>query len=363
MSSTWGENIKLSVFGGSHTGAIGVVLDNLPPNQKIDLDAVRVQMARRAPGKDKTATTRAEADEPQILSGLLDGVTTGAPLAAIIANTNTRSKDYSDLKVHPRPGHADYTAAVRYDGANDIRGGGHFSGRLTACLVFAGAVCRQILEKRGITIGAHALRVGAAWDTPFDPVNVSAAELNALNTRFFAVQDADAEQKMRDEIECARLEADSIGGVIECAAVGMPAGIGNPMFGGVENVLASILYGIPAVKGVEFGAGFAVGEMRGSENNDPFYYDETGAVKTRTNNAGGILGGITTGMPVLFRIAVKPTPSIGQPQQTVDLTAHRAAPLTIVGRHDPCIVPRAIPVAEAATAIAILDLLRGAWRD
>ena len=204
MASTWGENIKLSIFGGSHTEAIGVVLDNLPPNEKIDMEKIRVQMARRAPGKDKTATTRLEADEPQVLSGLFNGVTTGAPLAAIIANTNTRSKDYSDLKIHPRPGHADYTASVRYDGANDIRGGGHFSGRLTACLVFAGAVCRQILECRGITIGAHAYAVGSAKDTPFDPVNVSKDDLNALNTRFFAVNSPEAEEKMRAEIEAAR---------------------------------------------------------------------------------------------------------------------------------------------------------------
>ncbi len=358
MSSTWGNNIRLSIFGGSHTGAIGVVLDNLPPKEKIDLDAVRVQMARRAPGRDKTATTRLEADAPQILSGFLDGVTTGAPLAAIIENTNTRSKDYSDLKIHPRPGHADYTAAIRYQGANDIRGGGHFSGRLTACLVFAGAVCRQILARRGVTIGAHAYAVGGVADTPFDPVSVSAAELNALNTRFFAVRDAAAEAKMRAEIERARLAADSVGGVIECAAVGVPAGVGSPMFGGIENVFASILYGIPAVKGVEFGAGFGVAAMRGSENNDPFYYDADGTVRTRTNHAGGILGGITTGMPIVFRIAMKPTPSIGVEQQTVDLEAKRDAPLTIHGRHDPCIVPRAIPVAEACAAIALMDLLR-----
>ena len=357
MSSTWGSNIKLSIFGGSHTGAIGVVLDNLPANERIDMDAVRVQMARRAPGKDKTATTRVEADEPQILSGLLDGVTTGAPLAAIIYNTNTRSKDYSDLKVHPRPGHADYTAAVRYDGANDIRGGGHFSGRLTACLVFAGAVCRQILERRGVVIGAHALQVGTAKDMPFDPVYVSAEELNGLNTRFFSVQEPAAEEAMRDQIEKARLDADSIGGIIECAAAGVPAGIGSPMFGGVENVLASILYGIPAVKGVEFGAGFGVAEMRGSENNDPFYYDENGAVRTETNHAGGILGGITTGMPVVFRVAVKPTPSIGREQKTVDLERKQNDTLTVIGRHDPCIVPRAIPVVEAAAAIALLDMM------
>ncbi len=357
MSSTWGSNIKLSIFGGSHTGAIGVVIDNLPPNERIDMELVREQMARRAPGRDKTATSRLEADEPEVLSGLLNGVTTGAPLAAIIKNTNTRSKDYDDLRVHPRPGHADYTAAVRYDGANDIRGGGHFSGRLTACMVFAGAVCRQILERRGVVIGAHAYSMGSVKDTPFDPVKVSAAELNGLNRGFFSVIDPAAEAEMREEIEAARLSADSIGGVIECAAVGAPAGIGSPMFGGVENVLASILYGIPAVKGVEFGAGFDVAKMRGSENNDPFAYDENGTVRTLTNNCGGILGGITTGMPIVFRIAVKPTPSIGVEQKTVDLSEKHDDTLVISGRHDPCIVPRAIPVAEAAAAIALLDMM------
>lgn len=291
MASTWGENIKLSIFGGSHTEAIGVVLDNLPPNEKIDMEKIRVQMVRRAPGKDKTATTRLEADEPQVLSGLFNGVTTGAPLAAIIANTNTRSKDYSDLKIHPRPGHADYTASVRYDGANDIRGGGHFSGRLTACLVFAGAVCRQILERRGITI-ARTLMRSAAQRYPVRSVNVSKDDLNALNTRFFAVNSPKAEEKMRAEIEAARLDADSIGGIIECAAVGVPAGIGSPMFGGIENVFASILYGIPAVKGVEFGAGFDVACMRGQQKITT-HFTTTKMVSscTKTNNAGGILGG------------------------------------------------------------------------
>ena len=357
MASTWGSNIKMSIFGGSHTEAIGVVLDNLPANERIDTEAIRVQMARRAPGRDKTATTRVEADEPHVLSGLLNGVTTGAPLAVVIQNTNIRSKDYSLFRTHPRPGHADYTAAVRYNGANDIRGGGHFSGRLTACLVFAGAICRQILERRGVVIGAHALQIGAAKDSTFDPVHVSADELNTLNTRFFSVKNPEAEIAMRKEIESARLDADSIGGVIECAAVGVPVGIGSPMFGGIENVMASILYGIPAVKGVEFGAGFNVAEMRGSQNNDAFRCGEDGSVYTETNNAGGILGGISTGMPIVFRVAVKPTPSIGKVQDTVDLSARKEDTLTIVGRHDPCIVPRAIPVVEAAAAIALLDLM------
>ena len=354
--NTYGERVKVTIFGESHGPAIGVVLDGVPAGEAIDMDAVRIQMRRRAPGSSDLTTHRSETDDPLVMSGILNGVTTGAPISAIF-----RNKDQNSAAYHPeipRPSHADYAATVRFGGHADLRGGGPFSGRLTACLVFAGAVCRQILERRGITIGAHAYAVGSAKDTPFDPVNVSKDDLNALNTRFFAVNSPKAKEKMRAEIEAARLDADSIGGIIECAAVGVPAGIGSPMFGGIENVFASILYGIPAVKGVEFGAGFDVACMRGSENNDAFYYDENGLVRTKTNNAGGILGGITTGMPILFRIAVKPTPSIGREQHTVDLTTKTNADLTIHGRHDPCIVPRAIPVAEAAAALALMDLLR-----
>ena len=353
--NTYGERVKVTIFGESHGPAIGVVLDGVPAGEAIDMDAVRIQMRRRAPGSSDLTTHRSETDDPLVMSGILNGVTTGAPISAIF-----RNKDQNSAAYHPeipRPSHADYAATVRFGGHADLRGGGPFSGRLTACLVFAGAVCRQILERRGITIGAHAYAVGSAKDTPFDPVNVSKEDLNTLNTRFFAVNSPEAEEKMRAEIEAARLDADSIGGIIECAAVGVPAGIGSPMFGGIENVFASILYGIPAVKGVEFGAGFDVACMRGSENNDAFYYDENGLVRTKTNNAGGILGGITTGMPILFRIAVKPTPSIGREQHTVDLTTKTNADLTIHGRHDPCI-PRAIPVAEAAAALALMDLLR-----
>ena len=357
MSSTWGNHIKLSIFGGSHTEAIGVVIDGLPAGETIDFDAILNQMARRAPGRDKSSTPRKESDTPHILSGLLDGVLTGAPLAAVIENTNTRSKDYSELKVHPRPGHADYTASVRYKNANDIRGGGHFSGRLTACMVFAGAVCRQLLEKQGVVIGGHVLSVGSVQDERFDPVNVSKEELSDLSRRYFPVRGEGVEEAMREEIESARMAQDSIGGVVECAVVGMPAGIGSPMFGGVENVLASIIYGVPAVKGVEFGDGFGVATLHGSENNDPYYYDEAGKVKTRTNHAGGILGGITTGMPIVFRAAVKPTPSISREQDTVDLVTGENAKLSVHGRHDPCIVPRAVPVIESAAAIALLDMM------
>jgi len=356
MSSTWGEQVKISIFGESHGEAIGVTLDGLPAGEEIDLDAVAMQMSRRAPGRDNTSTPRKESDLPQILSGFLNGRTTGAPLCAIIQNTNTRSGDYANLSVLPRPGHADYTGFVRYGGYNDIRGGGHFSGRLTAPLVFAGAVCRQILLRRGIHIGAHISAIAGVHDTPFDAVAVSNEQLDDLASVYFPLIDRKTEASMRGKIEDARMALDSVGGIVECAVTGMPAGIGNPMFGGVENVLSSILFGVPAVKGVEFGVGFAAAELRGSENNDPFYY-ENDTVKTTTNNCGGILGGITNGMPILFRAAVKPTSSIAQEQDTVDLTAKTNAKLNVHGRHDPCIVPRAVPVIEAATAIGILNLL------
>lgn len=357
MSSVWGEKVKISIFGESHGEAVGVNIDGLPAGEKIDMEAVLLQMSRRAPGKDKTATTRVEADKPEILSGLLDGVTTGAPICAIIRNTNQNSKDYSGLKVRPRPGHADFTADIRYRGYNDIRGGGHFSGRLTAPLVFAGAVCRQILERRGIVIGAHAYSIGSVRDVPIDPVNITGEELNILNKEYFPVISTKSKTLMQEEVESYKMQNDSIGGSIECAVTGVPAGFGDPIFGGVENVFASILFGIPAVKGVEFGAGFDAAKLPGSINNDEFYCDGNGVVKTRTNNCGGVLGGITTGMPLVFRVAVKPTPSIGKAQQTVDLKEKKSAELLISGRHDPCIVPRAIPVVEAAAAVALMNIL------
>ena len=247
MSSTFGKNLHISVFGGSHTEAIGVVIDGLPAGETIDQDALLRQMARRAPGRDKSSTPRKESDIPRILCGLLDGVTTGAPLCLIIENTNIRSKDYSDLKIHPRPGHADYTAFVRYGGHNDIRGGGHFSGRLTACLVAAGGIARQILQRRGILIGAHALQIGPVFDRRFDPVSISPEELIRLSETYFALLDPEKESAMRDVIEEARMAQDSIGGIVECAVTGLPAGLGSPMFDGVENVLGAALFGVPAV--------------------------------------------------------------------------------------------------------------------
>ncbi len=359
MSSTFGKNLHISVFGGSHTEAIGVVIDGLPAGETIDQDALLRQMARRAPGRDKSSTPRKESDIPRILCGLLDGVTTGAPLCLIIENTNIRSKDYSDLKIHPRPGHADYTAFVRYGGHNDIRGGGHFSGRLTACLVAAGGIARQILQRRGILIGAHALQIGPVFDRRFDPVSISPEELIRLSETYFALLDPEKESAMRDVIEEARMAQDSIGGIVECAVTGLPAGLGSPMFDGVENVLGAALFGVPAVKGVEFGDGFGVAALHGSENNDPFTYGEDGKVKTLTNHAGGVLGGITTGMPLVFRCAVKPTSSISRAQHTIDLSRGCDDTLSVHGRHDPCMVPRAIPVVEGVAAMALLDMMSG----
>ncbi|MBQ5640696.1 MAG: chorismate synthase [Ruminococcus sp.] len=356
MSSTYGEKIKISVFGESHGGGIGVVIDGLPAGEAIDFDAVLAQMARRAPGRDKTATPRKESDLPRVLSGMLGDVLTGAPLCAVIENTNTRSQDYGDLLAKPRPGHSDYTAYIKYHGANDIRGGGHFSGRITAPLVFAGAVCRQLLERRGIQIAAHIQSVGSIHDKPFDPVAVPSALIKRLSASSFALIDESAEEAVRAEIEAARLAQDSVGGTIECAVTGLPAGVGEPMFDGLEGAIAKAVFGVPAVKGIEFGAGFALAAMRGSRANDAFCYDN-GHVVTETNHCGGILGGIANGMPLIFRCAVKPTPSISQPQKTVDLQTGENTVLTIHGRHDPCIVPRAVPVIEAVTALAIINEL------
>ena len=356
MSSMWGERIKISVFGESHGPAIGVVIDGLPGGEEIDLTAVAAQMARRAPGRDRTATARKEDDLPEILSGFLDGKTTGAPLCAVIRNTNTRSADYSALFDKPRPSHADYTARLRYGEATDLRGGGHFSGRLTAPLCFSGAVCRQILARRGIVIGAHIASIGPVKDASFDPVQPGPELLERLSRSSFALIDPSVEEYMRREVEAARMEEDSVGGIIECAALGLPGGLGSPMFGGVENVLSSLLFGIPAVRGLEFGAGFAAAKLRGSDHNDAFYYDG-GDVCTRTNRHGGAIGGITSGMPLIFRLAFKPPPSISRAQETVNLRTHAGDTLRITGRHDPCIVPRAVPVVEAVTAVALIHLM------
>ena len=356
MSSTYGDKIKISVFGESHGNGIGVVIDGLPAGAEINMDEVLAQMKRRAPGRDKTATPRKESDLPEVLSGMLGSTLTGAPLCAVIRNTNTKSGDYSNLLECPRPGHSDYTAFIKYGGANDIRGGGHFSGRITAPLVFAGSICRQLLEKRGIKIAAHIKSIGGVNDKAFDPTGISDELIGRLNSSSFALIDEDREEAMRAEVESARKSLDSIGGTIECAVTGLTPGIGEPMFDGVEGVIAKAVFGVPAVKGIEFGKGFELAKMRGSQSNDPFVYMD-GRVVTETNNCGGILGGITNGMPVIFTAAIKPTPSIAQKQRTVNLETGENTELEIRGRHDPCILPRAVPVIEAVTAIALINLI------
>ncbi len=356
MSSLIGKKLKVSVFGESHGRGIGAVIDGFPPGVAIDMEELVRFMERRRPGKDKTSTPRNESDRPEILSGILEGVTCGTPVAAVIANKDQHSGDYKNVAHEARPGHADYTGHVRYGGHNDVRGGGHFSGRLTAPLVFAGGLCRQFLAKQGITVGAHLASVADVKDDAFDPCGLTEEALLAPGRRSFPVVRESAEAAMRDVIEKARLDGDSVGGVVEVAVLGMPPGVGSPMFDTVEGRLAYAYYGIPAVKGVSFGAGFRAAEMRGSENNDEFYMDN-GLVRTRTNHHGGVLGGITTGMPVLASVAFKPTPSIAMPQNTIDYVERTETVMQIKGRHDPCVAVRAVPVAEAVTAIVMMDLL------
>ena len=356
MASQYGNRLKVSIFGQSHSAAIGVSIDGLPAGVGLDMDELREFLGRRAPGRGELSTARVEDDEPEVLSGLVNGVTCGAPLAIIIRNKDARSDDYREMRDIPRPSHADYAAHVKYGGHQDMAGGGHFSGRLTAPLCAAGGVCLQILSGLGIRIGAHILQIGDIRDEPFDAVNVSANDFEAIAANPLPVIGRAAGELMRERILAAKENEDSLGGIVECAAIGLPAGLGDPMFDGIENRIAVIVFGIPAAKGVEFGSGFAGSGRTGSENNDSFYMDgET--VKTRTNHCGGILGGITNGMPVVFRAAFKPTPSIGMEQGSVSLSRGENAVLRVQGRHDPCIVPRAVPCVEAAAAIALYDAL------
>ena len=356
MSSIYHGQLTVSIFGQSHAPAIGVTVDGLPAGEAIDLEELQAFLRRRAPGTGDWSTPRKEGDQPEFLSGLDQGHTCGAPLAAIIRNTNTRSKDYSNLRDIPRPGHADFTAQVKYGGFQDVAGGGHFSGRLTAPLCIAGGICKQILARQGIYVGAHIAAIGGIPDAPYDPVDLTQEALLAPGEKLFPVTDEAAGEAMQAAIAAAKADLDSLGGLIECGVIGLPAGLGDPMLDGMENRIARLVFAIPAVKGVEFGAGFAVANRRGSQNNDPFYMDGD-RVKTRTNHAGGILGGITNGMPLVFRAAVKPTPSIAQPQDSVSLSRREDTKLEIHGRHDPCMVPRAVPCVEAAAAIAVYDAL------
>ncbi len=346
--------MRYSIFGESHGPAIGVVLEGVPAGLALDMEAVRFDMARRAPGKNNLSTARREADEPRILSGVFEGKTTGTPLCAVIENTDTRSKDYTRTKDLARPGHADYAAQVRYGGFQDYRGGGHFSGRLTAPLVFAGAVAKQILAQKGVFVGAHISSVYGISDDALEDWD----SLKAVQAKNFPVLDDEAGQEMQAAILEAKEELDSVGGAIECAVFGLPAGLGAPDFGqNAEGVFSQYLFAVPAVKAVGFGAGAAFSLMRGSEANDPLYVDEDGTVKTEQNCAGGINGGITNGMPVVFEVTMRPTPSIARKQFTIDMAKMENAELELHGRHDPCVVHRAVPVIEAAAALAACELM------
>ncbi len=325
MASIYGNNIKISIFGQSHSEAIGVTIDGLPAGITIDFDQLQNFLDRRAPGKSRYATKRKEADKVEVLSGVVGDVTCGAPLTAIIRNNDCHSKDYSELKDCPRPGHADFTAHMKYGAHEDVRGGGHFSGRLTAPLCIAGGICKQILEQKEILIRAEIEEIGGK------------------------------KENFYEEIESAMKDMDSVGGIISCVATGLPVGIGDPMFDGIENRISQAVFAIPAVKGIEFGSGFDAARVRGSKNNDEFYIQD-GKVVTKTNYHGGILGGISSGMPVTFKVAIKPTPSIAQEQDSISYSEQTERKLSIHGRHDPCIVPRAIPCVEAAAAIALYDL-------
>ena len=357
MSSTWGQCLKLSIFGQSHGEAIGVTLDGFPAGMDIDMDRLLGEMARRAPGQSLLTTARREADAPEFLSGVLNGKTTGQPICILIRNTNQRSRDYGDGVDLVRPGHADYTGHVRYFGHEDWRGGGSFSGRLTAPIVAAGALCSQCLEKQGVKIACHIQQLGTVKDTSFMEADPT-ADYSYMKQMHLPVLTAGLDAQMEAEAMAARDVGDSIGGVIECMVTGLPAGLGAPFFDSVESEISQLLFSIPAVKGVEFGEGFGFAAMRGSQANDAFCMAD-GKVVTETNHAGGINGGITNGMPVIFRCAIRPTPSIALKQQTVSLKTGEDAELEIHGRHDPCILPRAVPVVEAMAAIAILDM----WKE
>ena len=334
MSSSYGDNFRISIFGESHASAIGVTIEGLPAGSTVDSGKLQAFLERRAPGRDAFSTSRREADAPEFLCGVKNGIATGAPITAIIRNSDTRSNDYANLANVPRPGHADYPAEVKFGGCQDRAGGGHFSGRLTAPLCIAGGIALQQLERLGVSVSARAVRIGGETEP----------------------------ERMEAAIAAARDEGDSVGGVVEARICGLPAGVGEPMFGGLENRIAQIVFGIPAVKGIEFGEGFAVADLKGSENNDPYGIVD-GKVVPLTNHAGGILGGISTGAPVVFRVAFKPTPSIAKEQDSVDLEKMEPAKLVVKGRHDPCVVLRAIPCVEAAAAVAVFDAVLGCRRE
>ncbi len=355
MSSNWGTNIELSIFGESHGKAIGIVMGNLPSGIELDIDEINKQMKRRAPGQNKISSPRKEADSFEIMSGVLDNVTTGAPLCAMIYNSDQHSKDYSVLQECMRPGHSDYPAFKKYKGFNDVRGGGHFSGRLTAPIVFAGSVAKQILKQQGIIIGAHIQSIHDIQDESFQ-TNVTESDIENMLEQQYPTLNKDVFTKMQDKIETARMNRDSVGGKIECAILNVPTGVGNPFFDSIESHLSQLLFSIPAVKSVSFGLGDKLTELYGHQANDSYYY-ENNVVKTKSNHNGGILGGISNGMPIIFSVGIKPTPSISLKQETINIKTKENTELEIKGRHDPCIVPRAVVVVESMAALGILDMI------
>ena len=356
MSTTYGKNLKITIYGGSHDEQIGIIAEGMPKGFSVDTGELINFMKRRAPGQNLYSTARREADEPVFLSGVSDSILDGETLHAVIYNTNQRSSDYSNLSFIPRPSHADFAARMKYGESVDLRGGGHFSGRLTAPMCIVGGICKQYLASRGIYVGAHVYCVGNEYDAAYDMVSLDKDTLLKSENSQFPVLDEHAGEKMRNIIEAARADGDSVGAIVECAAIGLPAGLGEHMFDGVEGRISAIVFGIPAVKGIEFGNGFECAHLRGSKNNDAFRTDGK-RIFTATNNAGGILGGMTSGMPIVFRAAMKPTPSIYKEQDSVDMVSMTNTRLTIQGRHDPCVAIRAVPVFEAAMAIAITDML------
>ena len=356
MSGQWGNKIKYSIFGESHGKGIGITIDGLPSGIKLDMDFINNEMQRRAPGKDEFSTQRSEGDRVEILSGYFNGYTTGTPLCGVIFNENHNSMDYDNLKNLARPGHADFTGRVKYSGFNDYRGGGHFSGRITAPLVFAGAIAKRILAEKHILIGSHILSIGNVYDSYFDNINLNNQLLIDVLKKDFSVIDDLKGSEMKNIILKAKGEQDSVGGIIEAAILNVPCGLGEPFFDSIESNLAQLLFSVPAVKGVEFGMGFELTKFRGSQANDAPYIDN-GCIKMKSNNNGGINGGISNGMPIVYRVAIKPTPSISKPQNTIDMVSGENSEISVTGRHDPCIVLRALPVIEACAAMSILDFI------
>lgn len=357
MSGFWGNKLKISIFGESHGAGIGITIDGLESGFEIDFDEVAREMERRAPGRNSMSTARREGDKVEVMSGFFDGRTTGTPLCGLIRNEDTKSKDYSSQQILMRPGHGDYPGYLKYKGFNDYRGGGHFSGRITAPLVFAGAICKQILKSKGIEVVSHIKSIGDIEDKAIDYCNIDIEEFIKTQLKEMAVLDDDAMTKMKDRILEVKNQEDSIGGVIECVIHGVPGGVGNPFFDSVESTIAHLAFSVPAVKAIEFGKGFEITKLTGSKANDSYYYDKD-EVKTHTNNNGGVTGGITNGMPVIFRVGIKPTASIYKQQDTINIKEKRDEKLEIVGRHDPCIVQRAVAVIEAIGAIGIYDLIK-----